>query len=55
MKTFIVEEKFVGYADITIEAETEDEATVSLTNLLAKVTYSLLLSVLFIFMLLDSS
>ena len=26
MKTFIIEEKFVGYADITIEAETEDEA-----------------------------
>ena len=23
MKTFIIEEKFVGYADITIEAETE--------------------------------
>ena len=26
MKTFIIEEKFVGYADITIEAETEQEA-----------------------------
>ncbi len=26
MKTFIIQEKFVGYADITIEAETEDEA-----------------------------
>ena len=26
MKTFIVEEKFVGYADITIEAETEEQA-----------------------------
>ena len=26
MKTFIIEEKFVGYADITIEAETEEEA-----------------------------
>ena len=26
MKTFIIEEKFVGYADIKIEAETEDEA-----------------------------
>ena len=25
-KTFIIEEKFVGYADITIEAETEEEA-----------------------------
>ena len=25
-KTFVIEEKFVGYADITIEAETEDEA-----------------------------
>ena len=25
-KTFIIEEKFVGYADITIEAETEQEA-----------------------------
>ena len=25
MKTFIIEEKFVGYADITIEAETEEE------------------------------
>ena len=26
MKTFIIQEKFVGYADITIEANTEDEA-----------------------------
>ena len=26
MKTFVFEEKFVGYADITIEAETEEEA-----------------------------
>ena len=26
MKTFIIEEKFVGYADITINAETEEEA-----------------------------
>ena len=26
MKTFIIQEKFVGYADIHIEAETEDEA-----------------------------
>ena len=26
MKTFIIDEKFVGYADITIEAETEEEA-----------------------------
>ena len=26
MKTFVIEEKFVGYADITIEADTEDEA-----------------------------
>ena len=25
-KTFIIQEKFTGYADITIEAETEDEA-----------------------------
>ena len=31
MKTFIIQEKFVGYADITIEAETEDEA-ISLYN-----------------------
>ena len=31
MKTFIIEEKFVGYADITIEAETEEEA-ISLYN-----------------------
>ena len=26
MKTFIIQEKFVGYAEITIEAETEQEA-----------------------------
>ena len=26
MKTFVIEEKFVGYADITINAETEEEA-----------------------------
>ena len=26
MKKFIIQEKFVGYADITIEAETEEEA-----------------------------
>ena len=26
MKTFIIQEKFVGYAEITIEAETEEEA-----------------------------
>ena len=26
MKKFIIQEKFVGYADITIEAETEQEA-----------------------------
>jgi len=26
MKTFVIEEKFVGYAEITIEAETEQEA-----------------------------
>ena len=26
MPTFIIEEKFVGYADITIEAETHEEA-----------------------------
>ena len=26
MKTFVIEEKFVGYADITIEAEAEEEA-----------------------------
>ena len=32
MKTFIIEEKFVGYADITIEAETEEEA-IALYNL----------------------
>ena len=31
MKTFIIQEKFVGYADITIEAETEEEA-ISLYN-----------------------
>ena len=26
MRTFIIQEKFVGYADIHIEAETDDEA-----------------------------
>ena len=26
MKTFVIEEKFVGYADVTIEAETEEDA-----------------------------
>ena len=26
MKTFIIEEKFVGYANITIEADTEEDA-----------------------------
>ena len=26
MKTFIIEEKFTGYADIEIEADTEQEA-----------------------------
>ena len=26
MKTFVIQEKFVGYNDITIYAETEDEA-----------------------------
>ena len=26
MKTFVIQEKFTGYADITIEAETEEEA-----------------------------
>ena len=26
MKTFVIQEKFTGYADITNEAETEDEA-----------------------------
>ena len=26
MKTFIIQEKFVSYADVTIEAETEQEA-----------------------------
>ena len=26
MKTFVIQEKFVGYADVTIEAETEDDA-----------------------------
>ena len=31
MKTFVIEEMFVGYADITIEAETEEEA-ISLYN-----------------------
>ena len=37
MKTFVIEEKFVGYADITIEAETEEEA-VSYTHLRAHET-----------------
>ena len=31
MKTFVIQEKFTGYADITIYAETEDEA-ISLYN-----------------------
>ena len=31
MKTFVIEEKFVGYNDITIYAETEEEA-ISLYN-----------------------
>ena len=26
MKTFIIQEKFVGYAEVTIEADTEQEA-----------------------------
>ena len=26
MKKFVIQEKFTGYADITIEAETEEEA-----------------------------
>ena len=26
MKTFVIQEKFVGYADIHIDAETEEEA-----------------------------
>ena len=26
MKTFIIQEKFTGYAEVTIEAETEQEA-----------------------------
>ena len=26
MKTFVILEKYVGYADVTIEAETEEEA-----------------------------
>ena len=26
MKTFIIQEKFVGYADVHIEADTEEEA-----------------------------
>ena len=26
MKTFVIEEKFTGYANITIEAETDEEA-----------------------------
>ena len=31
MRTFVIQEKFIGYADITIYAETEDEA-ISLYN-----------------------
>ena len=31
MKTFIIQEKFVGYADVHIDAETEEEA-ISLYN-----------------------
>ena len=31
MKTFVIEEKFVGYNDITIYSETEEEA-ISLYN-----------------------
>ena len=31
MKTFVIQEKFVGYNDITIYAETEEEA-ISLYN-----------------------
>ena len=31
MKTFIIQENFVGYADVTIYAETEEEA-ISLYN-----------------------
>ena len=31
MKTFIIQERFTGYAEITIEAETEEEA-ISLYN-----------------------
>ena len=31
MKTFVIEEKFTGYANITIEAETEEEA-IALNN-----------------------
>ena len=31
MKTFIIQERFTGYADIHIEAETEEEA-ISLYN-----------------------
>ena len=26
MKTFVIQEKFVGYADVHIDAETEEEA-----------------------------
>ena len=29
MKTFVIEEKFVGYADVTIEAETEEEEPIN--------------------------
>ena len=32
MKTFIIEEKFTGYANIHIEAETEEEEAMSLYN-----------------------
>ena len=32
MKTFIIQERFTGYADIHIEAKTEDEA-IALYNL----------------------
>ena len=31
MKTFIIQERFTGYADIEVEAETEEEA-ISLYN-----------------------
>ena len=32
MKTFIIEEKFTGYANIRIEAETEEEALSTLQS-----------------------